>query len=153
VDHAGISQSHSTSQPAKLSVKDGLDFLVVEGSADTRYSIPNFHVSAHHPKINVPDSALRSVGYTHNTFVMETLIDELATRAKIDPIRYRLTLLDADAKKLRAALTLLQERVRHGVTTFRETMPPGSPAASITEQPSGAPSTSRSKAIGREFIA
>jgi isoquinoline 1-oxidoreductase subunit beta len=98
-------------------VKDGMDFLVVEGSADSHYAIPNFHVSAHHPKVNVPVSALRSVGYTHNTFVMETLIDELAARAGVDPIAYRLRLLDADAKKLRAALALLQEKSagwRHG---------------------------------------
>src|SRR5712691_5461205 len=59
-------------------VKDGVDALTVEGTADTRYSIPNFHVSAHHPTVNVPVLAWRSVGYTHNCFVMETLIDELA---------------------------------------------------------------------------
>jgi isoquinoline 1-oxidoreductase beta subunit len=103
-------------------VKDGMDFLVVEGSADSRYAIPNFHVSAHHPKVNVPVHSLRSVGYTHNTFVMETLIDELATRAKVDPITYRLRLLNADAKRLRAALTLLQEKSagwRHGLPPRR----------------------------------
>ncbi len=91
-------------------VKNGLDFLVVEGTADTRYSIPNFHVSAHHPTVNVPVLAWRSVGYTHNAFVMETLIDELAARAKIDPIAYRLKLLKPDARKLRGPLTLLQEK-------------------------------------------
>jgi len=91
-------------------VKDGVDVLTVEGTADTRYSIPNFHVSAHHPAVNVPVLAWRSVGYTHNSFVMETLIDELAARAKIDPIAYRLELLAPDARKLRAALALLQEK-------------------------------------------
>jgi isoquinoline 1-oxidoreductase beta subunit len=91
-------------------VKDGVDHLVVEGIDDTRYSIPNFHVSAHHPKVNVPVFSWRSVGHSHNCFVMETLIDELATRAKIDPIAYRLKLLDPDASKLRAALTLLREK-------------------------------------------
>jgi isoquinoline 1-oxidoreductase beta subunit len=91
-------------------VKDGVDHLVVEGIDDTRYSIPNFHVSAHHPKVNVPVFSWRSVGHSHNCFVMETLIDELATRAKIDPIAYRLKLLDPDARKLRAALTLLREK-------------------------------------------
>ncbi len=39
--------------------------------------------------------------HTHNAFVMETLIDELATRAKADPIVYRRKLLKPDAKKLR----------------------------------------------------
>lgn len=41
---------------------------------------------------------------------METLIDELATRAKVDPVAYRLKLLSPDAKKLRACLALLQEK-------------------------------------------
>src|SRR5713101_7564177 len=91
-------------------VKDGVDQLAIEGTADTRYTIPNFHVSAHHPTVNVPVLQWRSVGYTHNTFVMETLVDELAERAKMDPIAYRLRLLAADARKLRAPLTLLQDR-------------------------------------------
>lgn len=92
-------------------VKNGVDTLALEGTANSRYAIPNFQVSAHHPKVNVPVLAWRSVGYTHNSFVIETLIDELATRAKDDPIAYRLKLLNFDAKKLRAALNLLQEKI------------------------------------------
>jgi len=53
---------------------------------ERRYAIPNFHVAAHDPKVNVPVTQWRSVGYTHNTFVVETLVDELAMRAKVDPI-------------------------------------------------------------------
>jgi isoquinoline 1-oxidoreductase beta subunit len=101
-------------------VKNGVDFLVVEGTSDNRYVIPNFHVSAHQPKVNVPVLSWRSVGYSHNSFVVETLIDELATRAKIDPIAYRLKLLNADARKNRAALTLLQEKS----DTWRHSLPP-----------------------------
>ena len=41
---------------------------------------------------------------------METLIDELARRAKADAIVYRLKLLSPDAKKLRACLALLEEK-------------------------------------------
>ncbi len=52
----------------------------------------------------------RSVGHSHNAFVMETLIDELATRANADPIAYRQSLLSPDAKKLKACLALLQEK-------------------------------------------
>jgi isoquinoline 1-oxidoreductase beta subunit len=102
-------------------VKNGVDQLATEGTADTRYTIPNFHVSAHHPTVNVPVLQWRSVGYTHNTFVMETLVDELAERAKMDPIAYRLRLLAADAKKLRAPLKLLQERT----ATWRHNLPRG----------------------------
>jgi isoquinoline 1-oxidoreductase beta subunit len=91
-------------------VRNGVDALVVEGTADTLYNLPNFLVTAHHPNVNVKVFSWRSVGHTHNDFVMETLIDELATRANADPIAYRLALLDANAKKLRAALMLLDER-------------------------------------------
>jgi isoquinoline 1-oxidoreductase subunit beta len=101
-------------------VKNGVDALVVEGTADTLYNLPNFLVTAHHPNVNVKVFSWRSVGHTHNDFVMETLVDELATRAKADPIAYRLALLDANAKKLRAALTLLDERC-----AWRQNLPPG----------------------------
>jgi len=91
-------------------VKDGVDYLVVEGVTDSPYAIPNLHVSAHHPTVNVPVAQWRSVGHTHNDFVMETLIDELAARANVDPIAYRLRLLAPEPSKLRAALTLLQSK-------------------------------------------
>ena len=67
------------------------------------------HVSVHHPKVNVPVLWWRSVGHTHTAFVMETLIDELATRARMDPIAYRRKLLKPDAKKLHCTLDLLDK--------------------------------------------
>lgn len=111
--HIVVGQSFlmgSGNQFEPLLIKGGVDYLAVEGTVDNRYVIPSFHVSAHHPKVNVPVLSWRSVGHTHNAFVMETLIDELATRANIDPIVYRLKLLTPDARKPRAALTLLQEK-------------------------------------------
>jgi isoquinoline 1-oxidoreductase beta subunit len=91
-------------------VKNGVDELVVEGTADSPYTVSNFHVSAHHPNVNVPTLSHRSVGYGHNSFVRETLIDELAVRGKADPIVYRLKLLKQDAKKFRKSLTLLDQK-------------------------------------------
>ena len=41
---------------------------------------------------------------------METLIDELATRAKADPVAYRRKLLKTDAGKLHRALDLMDEK-------------------------------------------
>ena len=102
-----------------LAVKNGVDPLLVEGAANAGYSIPNFQVWEHHPKVSVPVLWWRSVGNSHNSFVVETLIDELAARARIDPIAYRLKLLDADAKKQRAVLALLQEKAG-----WRGSLPP-----------------------------
>src|SRR4030095_6652782 len=83
--HVIVGQSLVAGTPfASFLIKNGVDGTAVEGTSDTQYDIPNFHVSAHHPSVNVPVLWWRSVGHTHNAFVMETLIDELATRAKVD---------------------------------------------------------------------
>ena len=108
--HVIVGQSLLAGTPFAAMIKNGVDETAVEGVADTHYAIPNFHVSVHHPKVNVPVLWWRSVGHTHTAFVMETLIDELAARAKMDPIAYRRKLLRPDAKKLRAALDLMAEK-------------------------------------------
>jgi isoquinoline 1-oxidoreductase subunit beta len=120
--HVIVGQSILAGTPfASMMVKNGVDETAVEGTADTQYNIPNFHVSAHHPLVNVPVLWWRSVGHTHNAFVMETLIDELAVRAKIDPIAYRRKLLKPDARKLRAVLDLLDEKS----AAWRDRLPTG----------------------------
>jgi isoquinoline 1-oxidoreductase beta subunit len=109
--HVIVGQSIVAGTPfASMLIKDGVDGTAVEGVADTHYNIPNFHVSAHHPTPNVPVLWWRSVGHTHNAYVMETLIDELAARAKVDPIAYRRKLLKPDATTLVAALGLMEEK-------------------------------------------
>jgi isoquinoline 1-oxidoreductase beta subunit len=87
--------------------------------ADTHYIIPNLHVSVHHPTPNVPVLWWRSVGHTHTAFVVETLIDELAARANMDPIAYRRELLDPKATKLHAALDLMDVKS----AAWRNTIP------------------------------
>ena len=108
--HVIVGQSILAGTPFAAMMKDNLDPTTVEGVNDTHYAITNFHVSAHNPKVNVPVLWWRSVGHTHSAFVMETLIDELAVRARMDPFAYRRKLLKPDAKKLRAALDLLDAK-------------------------------------------
>jgi isoquinoline 1-oxidoreductase beta subunit len=108
--HVIVGQSLLTGTPfADFAIKNGVDQTATEGVADTHYNIPNLHVSAHHPKVNVPVLWWRSVGHTHTAFVMETLIDELAARARMDPIAYRRKLLKPEAKKLLRPLDLLEK--------------------------------------------
>jgi isoquinoline 1-oxidoreductase subunit beta len=108
--HVVVGQSLLMGTPFEsFAVKNGVDQTAVEGAADTHYNIPNLHVSVHHPKVNVPVLWWRSVGHTHTAFVMETLIDELATRARVDPIAYRRQLLKPEAKKLLRPLELLEK--------------------------------------------
>ena len=108
--HVIVGQSLLADTPFAMMMKDNIDPTTVEGVNDTHYAIPIFHVSVHHPKVNVPVLWWRSVGHTHSAFVMETLIEELATRAKIDPIAYRRKLLKPEAKKLHSVLNLLEAK-------------------------------------------
>ncbi|HYJ85525.1 MAG TPA: xanthine dehydrogenase family protein molybdopterin-binding subunit [Pyrinomonadaceae bacterium] len=117
--HVIVGQSLLAETPFAMMMKDNIDPTTVEGVNDTHYIIPNFHVSAHHPKVNVPVLWWRSVGHTHSAFVMETLIDELAARAKTDPFSYRRKLLKPEARKLRAALDLLETKS----STWRRRLP------------------------------
>jgi isoquinoline 1-oxidoreductase beta subunit len=64
-------------------------------------------------------------GHTHTAYVMETLIDELATSARVDPFEFRRRLLSPDAHKLRAALDLL-DRHTAGRNQLSAGTPPGS---------------------------
>ena len=118
--HVIVGQSLLAGTPFAMMIKNGIDQTTVEGTADTSYEIQNFRVTVHNPTVNVPVLWWRSVGHTHNAFVMETLVDELAMRAKVDPIAYRHKLLKADAKKLHSVLELLDQK-----SGWRKTRPRG----------------------------
>ena len=120
--HVIVGQSLLMGTPFEsMLVKNGIDETATEGTADTLYNIANMHVSVHHPKVNVPVLWWRSVGHTHNAFVMETLIDELASRAKMDPIAYRQKLLKPDARKPLSTLALLDKQT----AAWRNRLPKG----------------------------
>jgi isoquinoline 1-oxidoreductase subunit beta len=109
--HVIVGQSIVAGTPfASMLIKNGVDETAVEGAADNPYVIPNLSVTAHHPRVDVPVLWWRSVGHTHTAFVMETLVDELATRAGTDPFAYRRKLLQPDAKNLRAVIDLVDEK-------------------------------------------
>jgi isoquinoline 1-oxidoreductase beta subunit len=119
--HVIVGQSLLAGTPFAMMMKDGVDSSSVEGASDTHYNIPNLHVSVHHPKVNVPVLWWRSVGHTHTAYVMETLVDELAARARVDPIAYRRKLLKPEARKLLAALELLEAKS----AAWRRNLPKG----------------------------
>ena len=120
--HVIVGQSLVAGTPfAAMLIKNGVDETAVEGATDNPYEIPNFIVSAHHPTPNIPVLWWRSVGHTHTAFVMETLVDELATRAGTDPIAYRRKLLKPDEKKMRAVIDLMDEKS----ASWRNQLPQG----------------------------
>jgi isoquinoline 1-oxidoreductase beta subunit len=74
---------------------NGLDPDSTEGAIDLVYDLPNFHVEyVRVEPPGIPTGFWRSVGPSHNVFVTESFMDELAAAAKQDPVAYRLMLLD-----------------------------------------------------------
>ena len=95
-------------------IKDGVDGTTTEGMREP-YNLP-MRLSVHRTEVNVPVLWWRSVGSTHTAFVMETLVDEIATATNQDPVAYRMKLMGSDAKgaRHRAALQLAVDRSGYG---------------------------------------
>jgi len=81
--------------------KDGLDPDSTEGAINLVYDLPNFQVEyVRVEPPGVPTAFWRSVGPSHNVFVTESFIDELAAAAKQDPVAFRRTLLDKSPRAM-----------------------------------------------------
>ena len=74
-------------------LKHGIDPDAVEGAADPPYALPNILVDYVRQEPGFATGWWRGVGSTHNIFVVESFIDELAAAAKKDPVEYRRALL------------------------------------------------------------
>ena len=69
------------------------DVISLRGADIPTYAIPN-RLAEHMPiETGVRVVALRGIGYVANKFATEVFVDELALRAGIDPLAYRLELL------------------------------------------------------------
>src|SRR5262252_7622168 len=94
--------------------KNGLDSDTTEGAIDLTYALPNMHVEyVRVEPPGIPTAFWRSVGPSHNVFVIESFMDELAAAAKQDPVAYRLALLDKNPRA-KAVLALAAERAGWG---------------------------------------
>ncbi len=114
-DHVIIGQSILKGTPFEASmVKGGIDRTMTEGVAENCYAFP-LRLRVAHPDVSVPVLWWRSVGHTHNAFVMETMVDEVAQVAGVDPVAWRLAHLDAKKHGRRiAALRLAVEKSGYG---------------------------------------
>lgn len=108
--HHIVGQSIMAGTPFEgMMMKDGVDPTSTEGVVDTPYALPDIDVRMTHPASPVPVLWWRSVGHTHTAYVMQTLLDEIATATGKDPVALRLALLPADARE-RAVLSLAAEK-------------------------------------------
>jgi isoquinoline 1-oxidoreductase beta subunit len=92
----------------------GLDVDAVEGAAEPPYALANIRIDyVRQEPPGIPTAFWRGVGTTHNIFVVESFIDELAVAAKQDPFEYRRALLDK-SPRAKAVLELAAERAGWG---------------------------------------
>jgi isoquinoline 1-oxidoreductase beta subunit len=93
---------------------NGLDSDTTEGAIDLVYALPNMHVEyVRVEPPGIPTAFWRSVGPSHNVFVTESFMDELAAAAKQDPVAYRRALLDK-SPRAKAVLELAAEKAGWG---------------------------------------
>jgi len=93
---------------------NGVDFDTIEGAIDLVYDLPNLHVEYLRVEPpGIPTAFWRSVGPSHNVFVTESFIDELAAAAKQDAVAYRRALLDK-TPRAKAVLALAAEKAGWG---------------------------------------
>ncbi|MFD2365616.1 molybdopterin cofactor-binding domain-containing protein [Pseudoduganella sp. GCM10020061] len=112
-DHAIVGQSILAGTPfEKFGVRNGVDGTMTEGMGKP-YKVP-LNLTTHIEQANVPVLWWRSVGSTHTAFVMETLIDEAAQAAKMDPVEYRRKLVGTDHPRHLAALELAVAKSGYG---------------------------------------
>ncbi len=91
------------------SVKNGIDETAVEGLATLKYEVPNFLVDYVMTDPGVPVGFWRSVGCSHNGYIAECFVDELARAARKDPLEFRRAMLAKEPRPL-GVLNLAAEK-------------------------------------------
>jgi isoquinoline 1-oxidoreductase beta subunit len=89
-----VSQSIMKGSPFEaMTMKDGLDATVYEGSSEIPYEIANFKCDLHQVEVGVPVLWWRSVGHTHTGYAVEAFVDELLEAAGQDAVEGRLAMM------------------------------------------------------------
>ena len=99
-----VAWSHKLAVPSVMTrlmpqyVTEGVDPDAVSGVRDMVYSMPNKRVDYVMMDLPIRVGFWRSVGYTSNVFVVESLMDELAQAAGADPLQFRLDHLEKGSR-------------------------------------------------------
>ncbi|HEY0145607.1 MAG TPA: molybdopterin cofactor-binding domain-containing protein [Methylovirgula sp.] len=122
-----VGRTHRVTGPSILArwappaFKNGLDDDAVLCAAETPYEIPNEYVDYVRDEPRAMNTSWwRGVGPTHNLFVVESFIDELAHAAKQDPVEFRRGMLKKNPRAL-AVLNLAAEKSGWGSPLSRGT--------------------------------
>jgi CO/xanthine dehydrogenase Mo-binding subunit len=113
--HHRVTASSILARWAPPAFVDGLDADAVEGAAKQMpYGIPNILVDyVRDEPPGLTTGWWRGVGPTHNIFVVESFVDELAAETKTDPVEFRRSMLTSQPRVL-GVLNLAAEKAGWG---------------------------------------
>jgi isoquinoline 1-oxidoreductase beta subunit len=78
--------------------QNGFDPETIDGAVKPPYALPNVLIEYVNHEPPIPTAFWRGVGPTHNIFMVESFVDELAFAANADPLAYRVALLDKNPR-------------------------------------------------------
>jgi isoquinoline 1-oxidoreductase beta subunit len=109
------------------------------------YDVANQNIERRGVSHGVRVKHWRAVGHVFNVFAIESVVDEMAVAAKMDPIEFRFEKMGADAKARRCfeAVAKMCDWKARGRTDARS----ASPSASVRAR--WAPASSRSRSTGK----
>jgi len=90
-------------------VLGGVDSFSVEGGIDQPYDVPNRRMELHTPSYPIRPSWMRTSGAFHNSFAIESMMDQLAHSASKDPVQFRRAMLPEGSRE-RICLDLVAEK-------------------------------------------
>ncbi len=94
------SPSVMESQMGRLGMNvPGPDATIVQGAWEQPYVIDHYRVTGYRAPASLPVSSWRSVGASQNGFFHESAIDELAFATGVDPLEFRLQLINHEPSR------------------------------------------------------
>jgi isoquinoline 1-oxidoreductase beta subunit len=107
--HRKASELATKSQdPVRYEAAGQTDFISMAGTEINKYAIANKLSEQVAQHSGMRTIALRGIGFVHNKFVTEVLLDEIALDAGIDPVDYRLNLLRGHARATKIVETVAE---------------------------------------------
>ncbi|WP_419812664.1 molybdopterin cofactor-binding domain-containing protein [Bacterioplanoides sp.] len=85
------------------------DASIYEGADGLPYEFENLSVDYKKSDSGIMVGNWRSVGYSHNGFITETFIDQLAAQQQQDPVQFRLGLLKSNARATQTLKTVAEK--------------------------------------------
>jgi isoquinoline 1-oxidoreductase beta subunit len=84
--------------PVRFQMSGGKDFIAMLGGEPRGYDVPHQLVEQLYRDTGVRTNPLRGISFTANKFAAEAFVDEIAAKRGVDPVKFRLELLQKNPR-------------------------------------------------------